>query len=378
MNPFILSGIIPKEYFCDRVAETQRLVQAIENKSNILLTSPRRMGKTQLIRHVFEQESIKDKYYTFYTDIYATTSLQELIFYLGKEIYSKLVPKGKQALDLFFSTLRSISGTLSYNPVEGIPTFSLKLGDISHPELTLSEIFEYLEKADKPCVFAIDEFQKIGDYPQKNVEALLRTEIQRMNNCCFIFAGSNRHVLENMFNSPSRPFYRSTGQMFLERIDREIYADFIVDCFEGGGMTILREAAYWTYDTFEGHTFYIHFLLNRVYGSLSRGDVVTKETIEVFLNNIIEEQSHTFSSITGQLTYQQKEVLIAISKSGKARGVTSVGFIRKYALTSPSSVQNALRMLMERDIVSYEVGDDGVKEYMVVDRYYSMWLNQNY
>ena len=85
MNPFFLTGIIPDAYFCDREKETDAIITHLENQSNILLTSSRRMGKTQLIRHVFNNDRIRGKYHTFYTDIYATSSLRELVFFLGKE-----------------------------------------------------------------------------------------------------------------------------------------------------------------------------------------------------------------------------------------------------------------------------------------------------
>ena len=128
---------------------------------------------------------------------------------LSKEIYTQLVPKGRQALDVFISVLKSLTGSFGYDPMTGLPVFDVRLGDIRSPELTLSEIFSYLENTDKPCVCTIDEFQQIGKYPEDNTEALLRTYIQRMSNCVFIFAGSDRHTLENMFNSPAKPFYNS-------------------------------------------------------------------------------------------------------------------------------------------------------------------------
>ncbi len=378
MNPFVVNGIIPEKYFCDRKVETARLVEAIENNTNILLTSPRRMGKTQLIRHTFAQPAIKERYYMFYSDIYATSSLQEFIIYLGREIASQLVPHGKKALELFFSTLKSLSGVLSYDPVKGVPIFNIHLGDIVRPELTLSEIFDYLQNADKPCVFAIDEFQKVGDYSHGNVEALLRTHIQTVSNCRFIFAGSNRHVLENMFNSPSRPFYKSVGQMYLDRIDRDLYVDFVVKTFADSGKNILVEDTEWVYDLFEGHTYYVHYLMNRVFSHGKSDDAITKELIKSCLTDIIEEQAHSFATTTSQLSYQQKEVLIAICKEKKARGVTSVTFMKKYALTSPSSVQNALRTLIDRDIVTYDVDERGTKCYSIVDRYYALWLDLTY
>ena len=111
-NPFFITGIIPESYFCDREKETQQLVRIIENKAHILLTSARRMGKTQLIYHVYEQPTIKTAFHTFYVDIFPTTSLHEMVLFLSKEIYSNLVPKGKKALKFFLSTIKSLTGSL--------------------------------------------------------------------------------------------------------------------------------------------------------------------------------------------------------------------------------------------------------------------------
>ena len=157
-NPFFITGIIPEPYFCDREKETQQLVRVIENKAHILLTSARRMGKTQLIYHLYEQPAIKMAYHTFYVDIFPTTSLHEMVLFLSKEIYSKIVPKGKKALKFFLNTIKSLTGSLGYDPVTGTPSFDVKLGDIQNPELTLQEIFAYLEAADKPCIFSIEKY----------------------------------------------------------------------------------------------------------------------------------------------------------------------------------------------------------------------------
>ena len=86
-NPFYITGTIPEKYFCDRDRETDRIITLLENRSHVLLTAYRRIGKTQLIRHIFEQPQVKDRYYTFYVDLYATSSLREMAFFMGKEIY---------------------------------------------------------------------------------------------------------------------------------------------------------------------------------------------------------------------------------------------------------------------------------------------------
>jgi len=377
MNPFYVTGIIPPAYFCDRETETDWLVRTVTNQANVLLTSPRRMGKTQLIRHFYERPEIKGYYHTFYVDIYPTTSLHEFVLFLSKEIYSVLVPKGKAVLDRFLSVLRSLTGSFTYDPVSGVPSFNVKLGDIQAPELTLGEIFAYLEKADLPCIFAIDEFQQIDRYPEKNVEALLRSHVQTMNNCRFIFAGSNRHILENMFHSAAKPFYNSTEQLYLDRIAREKYVAFICAKFREARREILSGAAQLAYDLFEGHTYYVHNLLHHVFATVAPEKTVDENDVLFVLDALLEEKSHAFAGQLSQLNYQQKETLVAIAKAGKATGVTSVGFIKKNALKSPSSVQYAISTLLDSQILTYEQ-EGRVKTYSLEDRFLEMWVRRVY
>ena len=376
-NPFYITGIIPEPYFCDREKEITWFIRTLENKAHILLTSPRRMGKTQLIRHVFEQPSIKDNCYTFYTDIYPTTSLHELVLFLSKEIYSVLVPKGKAVIDKFLAGLHSLAGSIGYDPISGLPTFDIKLGDIHAPELTLEEIFRYLEQADKPCVFAIDEFQQIALYPEKNVEALLRAHIQKMNNCLFIYAGSNRHILENMFNSAAKPFYNSAEQIYLDCIPKDVYTAFANEQFSKAGRKILPEAVSLAYDLFEGHTYYVHNVLHNAFAYLNADKVIDESDIHETLSNILEEKGRTFASVMNQLNFQQKETLIAIAKEGKARGVTSVAFVKKHALKSPSSVQYAISALLDKQLLTYQ-NEERTKTYSVSDRFLEMWICKTY
>ena len=378
MNPFVINGIVPDKYFCDREKETEKLLRCVRNQSNVLLTSPRRMGKTQLIRHLYQQGDLSQDYHTFYVDIYSTTSLQEFILLLGKEIYTTLAPKGKKVLDSFISVLKSISGSFGYDALTGLPSFDVKLGDIRLPELTLSEILAYLENADKPCVCTIDEFQQIGKYPEKNVEALLRTHIQTMNNCRFIFAGSDRHTLENMFNSPAKPFYNSVEQMFLDRIDRQVYVGFMRRCFEESG----REApavgvCEYLYDMFEGHTYYVHQTLHNMYAYYDPEVLVTEALVNDAVDEIIQDKEHSFLTQLSLLNYTQKETLIAVAKDVEAVEVTSAAFVKRHSLQSPSAVQNALRTLLNLQMVTYRQ-EGRTKVYSVSDRFLQMWIVKKY
>lgn len=376
-NPFYISGIIPEPYFCDREKETKTIVDTLKNQGDILLTSARRMGKTQLIRHIFEQESIKEEYYTFYIDIYATSDLSEMVFLMGKEIFKTLVPKGRRALKYFWNNVRSISAGFSIDPISGKPRFDLKLGEINTPELTLEEICQYLESADKPCIFAIDEFQQITRYRQANTEALLRSCVQKMNNCRFIFSGSDRHILEQMFSSYSKPFYNSAKPVHLDRIEKRDYLQFVIRHFSEKEKNISEDAVSYCYDLFEGYTYYMQKTFHELFPQIPAGGKATKDSVNNTVHGILDEGAHAFAELTAQLSIAQKGLLCAIAKAGKARSVTSGSFVKSNALPSPSSVQKSLAALLDLQLISYQLTPHG-KEYFVADKFMELWLKETY
>lgn len=367
-NPFVVVGKIPDKYFCDRKLETKKMIHSITNGNNVVLISLRRMGKTGLIQHCYAQKELEKKYYTFFVDILHTASLQELAFALGKEIYRQIVPKGKKLSLTFLQTIKSIAGKFGVDPMTGLPSFNLDLGDIEKPELTLEEIFTYLEHADKPCIVAIDEFQQIHKYPEKNIEALLRGHIQRMQNCRFIFAGSERSIMQNMFLNSSRPFYQSADLMELNEIPFDIYCDFITKQFNDNGKAIAMDVVKYMYDTFEGHTFYIQKTCNEAF-SLVEGDECTLDIVKQAITNIIIDKEPTYKEILSNISDKQKMILYAIAKEGVATQVTSSSFIKKYNLPSASSVQSATQKLIEKGVVT-----ERKKEYIVVDRFLGLWI----
>ena len=163
INPFIISGYVSADYFCDRDAESAQLIREVVNGNNVALISTRRMGKTGLIQHCFHSPELKNDYYTFFIDIYATKSLREFVFSLSKTILETLKPRGRRALETFINSIRSLQAGISFD-VSGNPSFNVQLGDIQNTDTTLDEIFRYLNNADKPCIVAIDEFQQIAEF----------------------------------------------------------------------------------------------------------------------------------------------------------------------------------------------------------------------
>ena len=369
-NPFLTYGYNGPEYFCDRKDETRRLSSLLQNGNHISLMSPRRMGKTGLIHHCFSQKELQDHYYLFIVDIYATKSLAELTYELGRTILSVLKSKERKAWERFIQIVGSLRTGITLDAM-GQPSWNLELGDIQTPQISLDEIFQYLSAADKPCIVAIDEFQTIIDYPEQNVEALLRTYIQRCNNAWFVFSGSKRHMMGEMFSSPARPFYQSASTLSLKPIPLNAYAPFITHHFEQGNFKIKPEAIQYIYEKFEGTTWYIQKICNELFAMAEPNHQYGIEDVDEAIRNVVEEKDDTYQDLMTRLSAKQKTLLLALARSGRDVKPTSGEFIRKHHLTSASAVQRSLSALQEKDIVTSRNG-----QYHIYDYFLLYWLNQ--
>lgn len=371
-NPFVTKGYAGPEYFCDREKETKQLVELLTNDNNLALISPRRVGKTDLIQHCFNQPEIKDHYYTFHIDIYATASLRDFVNVFGQSILNSLKPKGKKVWEGFINTLLSLRSQISFD-INNVPVWSIGLGDIENPTVTLDEIFYYLNHADKPCIVAIDEFQQITNYSDAfNIEASLRTYIQKCINATFIFAGSKRHLMGEIFTSPSRPFYQSVLMMSLQPISIEKYETFAQNLFEIYGKHLDNGVVTDIYNRFDAVTSCIQRVLNVLFLKTLPEGTCTQEMVDDGVNYILDMFSETYSDLLDRIPEKQREVFIAIAREGKAKGITGKTFIKKYHLQTVSVVTAAVRGLLDKDFITTEKG-----VYTVYDPFFALWLNRN-
>lgn len=370
-NPFLTYGYAGAAYFCDRIAETERLTTLLINGNHVALMSPRRMGKTGLLNHCFAQKSIQEQYYTFIIDIYATRSLAEFTYVLGKGILNVLKSKERKAWEKFLQIVGSFRTGVTLDEY-GKPSWNIELGDIKTPIVTLDEIFEYLDSADKPCLVAIDEFQSIVDYEEKTVEATLRTYIQQCNNARFVFSGSKRTMMGEIFSSPARPFYQSATAMSLPPVPLDAYMSFIEKHFGNGGRRIDKDVITQLYHRFDGTTWYVQKIANELYSSTREGECCEIDSLDPAISRIVRDNEDTYKEILYRLTTKQKAVLVAINKAEKGAQVTSSAFIKANSLPSASSVQKALAALMEKEIVTFSLGT-----YSVYDYFFSIWLKEN-
>ena len=369
-NPFILYGYESEKYFCDREQETEKLQSLIVNGNNVALIAPRRIGKTGLIEHLFHQQEISRNYYTFLIDIYATKNMEELTLALSTSMLSALRPHGKKVMQQFVNFLASLRTGVTFDSM-GNPSWNLEIGDIKQPRITLDEIFQYINNADKPCIVAIDEFQTVSSYNTCKAEAILRTYVQHCRNAQFIFSGSQRTMMAEIFNSPSRPFYQSTSMMNIGSIPIDKYAPFVRNLFKEADKTIKTETVTSIYHQFDGITWYVQRMMNELFSMTSPGSECTLNMTHEAIRSILRANEFSYQSTLFQLPPKQKELLIAICKEGKAQNLTSSAFIKKYHLPGSSSVQSAVKGLLEKNFITSTLG-----VYEVYDRFFSMWITQ--
>jgi len=371
INPFYLSNVIPDKFFCDRKNESESLVNAIINQANVVLTAKRRIGKTGLINHVFDEKVIRDNYFVLSIDILHTGSLAEFVQELGNATFKTVAKRSARLSKRFASTLKSLAASFGFDPVTGGPAFNLKLGDISSPDYTLDEIFQYLEAAEKPVIVAIDEFQQICSYPEKNTEEILRGKVQKLQNTHFVFCGSSRRLISQMFFSSKRPFYQSAMSLELEPIDRSIYSDFAEEQFSNADKKIDSEAVHFAYDTFRGVTMYVHRTLHDAFAMTKVGEECSLDDMKSICDGFIEEYGSHLKELLRCVSPQQKELLYAICRDREAVGITSGAFIKKHSLRSASAVQSSSKVLLADDMIT-KVGNT----YTISDPMLEIWLSR--
>ena len=263
--------------------------------------------------------------------------------------------------------LQSLKSTISFD-INGNPEWSVGLGDIQAPDITLDEIFAYLEQADKPCLVAIDEFQTVANYPEKTVEATLRKRIQNCHNANFVFSGSKRHMMALMFTSQSRPFYHSSSIMGLEAINEQTYLEFANHHLARNNKEISAAAFTYLYHHFDGITWYIQYVLNMLYTSISDRSLLQEDDVRMAIDSILSQQRFAYQALLFQLTAKQKQLLIAIAQESKPSSLMSQEFLQKYHLGA-STVQGAVKTLLDRDFITQ---DEGV--YQLCDKFLELSL----
>ncbi len=374
INPFLITGYQGPEYFCNREKETLQLQEAMESGRNMTLFSPRRMGKTGLIHHFFNKLG-KESTITIYTDIFGTEDLNGFINRLATASLQAIETKKESFLGKAFELFSRIRPQIGYDSLTGMPQVSLTFQNDAEKQASLKEIFGLLDQQKKPCFVAIDEFQQISRYPEKNTEEILRTYIQALKNVHFIFSGSQHHLLTPMFSDAKRPFYQSTGYLFLDKLEKEEYQGFISSHFNKNKQKIPDENVNYIQEWSKNYTFYTQFLCNKVF---SKGHAdISRELINECIREIFAEREAIFYNYRNLLSHHQFMLLAAIAAEGHINEPTAQDFMKKHNLSNASTVRKSLQSLIDKEMI-YETPGKDKSRYEVYDVFLGRWFQEEY
>lgn len=367
INPFTTKDYISPEYFCDREKEIKQLINSILNQRNTTILSQRKIGKTSLIKHLLYTLKDRDGISVHYFDLYPTLNLVDFTNLLCNSLMGYYESKPEKVLQKLIKVLGQFRPKITVDEYTGRPSLGLDLQSETETGNSLGVLFNYLDQQDKKVVLAIDEFQQITKYPETNVEAVLRSHIQASKNIVLVFSGSSRHMLTSIFNDYARPFYQSTGFLFLDKIEPSIYKKFISDNFIRGKAVITPGALEYIMDWTMGVTYFVQEVCNRLY-SQRFNHIDIKEVKQTCLN-ILEERTPLYLVYAELLTNQQMSLLRALAHEIYTQQPTSAAFLSKYSLGAASTVRRSMETLETKNMIITEEG-----KYTLPDVFLMRWL----
>ncbi len=370
-NPFITSGYLEPDYFCNRQNETSRLLKAISSRRNVTLISMRRIGKTGLLKHVGSLlGKQKNPIAAIYIDLMPTMNGNEMLNVLS----SALIRHKKDEKNFFekiLAILADLRPKISYDTLTGQPSVELKIETSSDIQFGFDHLLHFISEIKQDIVIMLDEFQQICNYPEKNTEQILRAVIQSYPAVPFIFSGSSKHMLEPMFMAANRPFYQSSELMYLDKIDEHDYRNFIKELFRSGSIRIDDDIISDIFNWTRLHTFYVQYVCNLLFETGQK--IINKELTNKIFHQILTSSEPLFANYRNLLPAHQYKLLQAIAVEGGIIQPTSAKFIKDHDLTTASSVTTSLKALKEKEMIIH----DG-KQWLVYDVFFSRWLEYHY
>ncbi|MBQ7511131.1 MAG: ATP-binding protein [Prevotella sp.] len=372
-NPFIIKSYESKELFCDRKEELQLMLRNCINHSDMTLISQRRMGKTGLILRLFDElHATKPDIHTIYLDIFASRNIDDFIKLLAEATMKSFQPKTSIG-ERLMTFIKSLRPQLSFDNITGEPQLQIAYQTAHEKEYTLRGLFDFLDSQKVPIVIAIDEFQQIRDYPEQNMEALLRTYIQQMHYLTFIFCGSKKHLMADIFANEKKPFYSSTAFVSLGKICEDAYSEFIRHLFADNGRRITDDALQFILSWTHRHTYYTQQLCHTIYAN--NHQIITIEEVKLACEQLMRQGEAVYLQYRQMLTDKQWDYLIAVAKEGNIRQISASKFLKKYKIGTPSVSRRLADALCEKGLLNDESTLEGTI-YSVSDVFLSHWMER--
>lgn len=369
-NPFVFGKAAEGTYFTDRIEDAKRLHANLTHGINTILISPRRWGKTSLVKKViadinrpdikpvfidiFQCKSEYEFYHAFASAVIKQTSsrLDEWVE-TAKYFLSNISPKFSFGSD----PMNDFSLSFEWNPQDDTETDILQL-----PE-------KIAQKKDVHLVICLDEFQQIADFSDTlKFQKKLRSAWQHQQNVTYCMFGSKKHLMENIFNDKGMPFYKFGDMMFLKKIPTEEWVPFICAKFQETGKIISPELASKICEATEDLSSYVQHLAWIVWYKTDK--VVTNKDVTAAIDDLLEQNKVFFQREVEQLSELQLNFLRALA-NGVTTGFSRKDVIKKYRLESSANVQSVKKALLKKDLINV----DG-QEISFNDSLFKQWLKR--
>ena len=367
---FVFGRPVEGEFFTDREAETARLKANFQGGVNTFLLSPRRWGKTSLVRKVMglaQEEDLK----VVFVDVFKCKSPMEFSEAVASAVLSQTASRTEEFIENARAFLGRINIGVNLSPD---PTSSLdvKLG-ITDDKSDISNALQIPQKiATKKnirIVVCLDEFQQVGKYADSlTFQRELRTVWQHQQDVTYCLFGSKKHMMESLFDTPEKPFYKFGDIIYLRTIPLNYWVDFVQDKFSTMGKTITDAQVQKICETVDYHSSYVQQLC--WYVLLHSSDIVSAEDIDVAVDELIVQNTALFESWTEDLPAYQMRYLMAIA-NGVHDGFSTSEIISKYRLGSSANVAALKKALLDKNLIY----SDNKKIYLS-DPVLGMWLRK--
>lgn len=354
--------------FCDRKKEIEELLSHSRNRANVVLYSPRRYGKTSLVKRIQAKLS-REGIITLYIDFFGVYSLEDIASRLASRLYS-FCHKDENLLKKAMRFLTSWRPVIRPDPEFGMSITAEPAGKRRGIELledVLAGFGKFMETRKKGFSVVIDEFQEIAELRESlQIEGIMRSHIQTHRNASYFFVGSRRRILSEIFNERKRPFYRSAINYPLCPLPLDESTAFIVEQFRHGGKICPEEIARKISEKVGGYPYYIQRVPYSIYEV--SGKHITEEDYSKGFIKAINEERPMYEAMLQILAPQQIKLLYAISEEPTDKPY-STEYMNRYNLGSIGGVQGAIKRLMDLDYIEKK---NGVLQ--VVDTVFGLWL----
>ncbi|RKW53039.1 MAG: AAA family ATPase [Prevotella sp.] len=366
-------GVAVSDYnFIGRERETKRLLDNFKGGINVILMSPRRLGKTSLVKHVCNKLDDKD-IITVYLDIFGCKSEYDFYNKLATEVLKQTASKHELWFEEAKEFLYRLTPKISFSP-EPNSDFSISLG-ITPKTHTPEEVLQMAEtiaiKRKKRIVICIDEFQQIGEMANsKQIQARLRTVWQHQKHVSYCLFGSKHHLMSTIFLHRSMPFFQFGDTISLNKIATEDWVEYIVSHFADGKRTISRELAEEICKFTENYSAYVQQLAWLVFTLKEEGETVNEDDVRQAENDLLATNDILFMQMIEPLSEFQLNFLRAIASGIKKDfGLSEVR--EEYNLGSYSNITRLKTALLERDLIEKQN-----TELVITDPIFAKWLKR--